>query len=251
MGVKNKNDVVSLTLKGDKITADKLRRSISDFNALLDEVSAEVTKQKKSINWFVTVKKGGIVFSPVYVGKDRISAASRQVFGVVKEGIEKLERKSERPDYFNDKALELVQNLATLSDSKPHSLEGINIKFGSGKAKSFTSDYVSNIDSILGFESDAYGSVEGKLEAISGRGGLRFNVYDSVHDNSVRCSFSYNHLEKAREAFEKRVHVFGSIKYSLGGFPRSIKVEELKIFPEKKSLPSVFDVCGILSANDG
>ena len=239
---------ITLTFKGKQITADKLRRGIGDFYSLLDEVGAEVTGQSKAYKWLVSVKKGSIVFAsePLYVGRRKLVDAPSKIIRAVKEGIEQLDTKKQRPEYFNDRALELIQDLASLPDAKGNGLKGIVINFGEEKDKKIGSKYISTIEDILGFESQAFGSIEGKLETLSGRGGLRFNVFDSIHDQSIRCNFYEDLLDLAKDAFEKRVYVYGLINYGPGGYPKSIKVEKMKIFPDQHELPSAYDVCGIL-----
>jgi hypothetical protein len=102
--------------------------------------------------------------------------------------------------------------------------------------------------SSLGVYSKALGSVEGRLSTISERGALKFIVYDSLTDKPIRCNISDDLLFEATKGFRKRVYVYGLISYDKNGTPKSINVQDLKVFQEREKLPSAFEICGILEA---
>jgi hypothetical protein len=95
----------------------------------------------------------------------------------------------------------------------------------------------------------ALGSVEGKLLILSKQGGIAVIIYDSLSDKPVRCVISDELIPIAAQAFgkDKRASVTGMISYGKEGIPQSIKVEEIKVFPDREELPSAFDVYGILA----
>ena len=91
-----------------------------------------------------------------------------------------------------------------------------------------------------------HGSVEGSLQVLSERGSLHLVVYEPISDRPIRCYINEDLLNNSRDAFGKRVEIFGDIRYRPDGTPRSIKAEEIATFPDVGDLPSVADVEGIL-----
>jgi len=243
---------ISFKFEGERVTSDKFRRGVGSFYSLLDEITNEISGKKKAVNWLVSVKQGSIELiaegEPVNIEEDVVI----NVINKLDKGLESLEettyRPNYRPEYFTDNALELVENLAVLPD-RTDELNKISIRVN-GKHHNITPHSIANIHSILGTRGKAIGSVEGKLLTLSKRAGITVIVYDSLSDKPVRCVISDDLIPIAVEAFEKdkRVSVIGMISYGKEGIPQSIKVEEIKVFPDKEELPSAFDVYGILGA---
>ena len=55
------------------------------------------------------------------------------------------------------------------------------------------------------------GSVTGKIQTLSNRSGLRFNLYDSLHDKAVTCYLDPGRDEMMREAWGSRAKVTGKV----------------------------------------
>lgn len=236
--------IIELHLDGEKISSDKLRRSISAFYGLIDEIALQVIGKKRPIKWIVSVEKG----SAVFINKPELDGLAPplldNVCSSLDQGIESIEYSAERPKYFSDKALEYVQDLASIPEPQD-GLNKINIIVDK-KPHILTHHAVANIDTIMATYGKALGSVEGRLSTISERGGLKIVVYDRLTDKPVRCHIHEDMLEEVTKAFGKRVYIFGMISYGKDKFPKSISVEEIKVFPEKENIPSAQDVLGIL-----
>lgn len=240
----NLHKPITLSLYGDKITSDKFRSTISAFYGFIDEVVLQVSEKKKSIKWIVSAKQGSIVLTSE---PELAEGVSEQVFNNIVKGLDiglnDLEKVSERPKYFSDKALEHLQNLANIPEREGTNLNKINISIN-GDKHNLTRHTIANIDTILGIKTKALGSIEGKLKTITEKGSLKFVVYDSITNKAVNCYFTDELLDDVMKAFRKRIYVFGLINYSMRNEPKSINVEEFKTFPE--TTPSFDDVCGIL-----
>ena len=243
--VEMKENIISLELDGDKISADKLKHSINVFYSLTDEVANEVTGKKKAVDWIVSVKSGSINLISRPEPKNIDAKLIPTIVNAVGNGIDILEKSSETPPYFSEKALELAQELAAIPDIKGNGLSKICIRVNK-TPHHLTLKTVASIDSLLGYHTKALGSIEGNLQAISERGTLKFTVYDALTDKGIQCNINEELRDEATKAFGKRVYVYGMIRYAHNGLPKSIRVEEIKIFPENEKLPSAFDVCGIL-----
>jgi hypothetical protein len=237
---------VTLQIKGEKITAEKLRHSIGAFYGLIDEIASEVAGQRKPIQWIVTTRKGSIILTnEVDPIKDLSPSVIDMIFENINKGVSSLEREDARPMYFSDRALEFLQELASIPKERSNGLTEINIKV-EAKSHKLTPKIILNIDSILGVYSKALGSIEGRLSTISERGTLRFILYESLTDKAIRCNISDELLPEAMKGFRKRAYVYGLINYDKNGSPKSINVQDLRVFPEREKLPSAFEICGIL-----
>ncbi|MBF0456305.1 MAG: hypothetical protein HQK99_00230 [Nitrospirae bacterium] len=246
---KTKKNTFALALKGDNITSDKLRDSISNFYDFVAEVSAQVSGTRKPVKWIVTVKHGNVILLNNPVVKEENIDIIEKTVTAIHYGISNLENKAGRPEYFSDKALELLQNLVSVSSAGSDELTEINITIN-GDFYVLTRSATANIDTILGMRYNSLGSVEGKLQTISERGGLKFTIYDTLNDKPVRCYISDDlrceALEVASKAFGQRISIFGMISYDQYGTPKTIQVRKLRLFRNKEDIPSAHQICGIL-----
>ncbi len=124
-------------------------------------------------------------------------------------------------------------------------ITAVKIRSMSEKA-SVTPQMVVAADALITGQRQSYGSVEGKLQTITERGGFRFVVYDSLYDHRVDCFIDEELMNRAVASFGKRVRVSGLVQYDHFGDPVSIKVDELYVFRPNKELPSVHEMRGIL-----
>jgi hypothetical protein len=58
----------------------------------------------------------------------------------------------------------------------------------------------------------AFGAVEGRVQTLSSRGGLRFTLYDSLHDRAVSCYLAEGHEDIMRDAWGRLAVVQGLVK---------------------------------------
>ena len=248
MNKTRKSRIVTLNIKGEKITAEKLKNSIGAFYGLIDEIASDVSGQRKPIKWIVRVKKGSIILmneaEPV---RELSPTVTDMIFESIRRGVDSLGREPVRPAHFSDRALEFLQDLASIPKERSNGLEAISITVET-KSYELTPHVIANVDSILGVYSKALGSIEGRLSTLSERGGLKFIVYDSLSDKPIRCNITDDLLFEATKAFGKRIYVYGLISYDKNGIAKNISVQELRIFKEREKLPSAFEICGILEA---
>ncbi len=70
----------------------------------------------------------------------------------------------------------------------------------------------------------AIGAVTGRVQVLSNRGGLRFNLYDTVHDRAVSCYLKLGQEELMREAWGQRAMVSGQVtRDAVTGRPITIR----------------------------
>ena len=68
------------------------------------------------------------------------------------------------------------------------------------------------------------GAITGRVQTLSNRGSLRFNLYDLVHDQAIGCYLLQGQEELMREAWGRRARVSGSISREMpDGRPVAIR----------------------------
>lgn len=79
-------------------------------------------------------------------------------------------------------------------------------------------------DGIQTSPSISIGAIVGRVQTLSSHSGLRFNLYDTVHDRAVTCYLGSGQEEIMREAWGNRATVVGRISRDpLTGKPISIR----------------------------
>lgn len=235
---------LTLHIDGHRITADRFRRAIDAFMDVIAEVTLEVTGQKKSIDWIVSVKSGSIDLGWAAEPK-KPSVEATAVVHAIYTGFKELAQKSpQRPDHFNDIALERARELGKLQDGK--AVSNVQVRRSRNRV-TVTETFVRNIDRILGGSLVEVGTIEGRLRMISDTGGLHVGVWEALSERFVRCNIPPNLIDAVMAAFRKRVAVSGRIRYRATGEPVSIDVERFDVFPDAKDLPTADSVFGILS----
>lgn len=82
--------------------------------------------------------------------------------------------------------------------------------------------------------SASIGAISGRVQTLSNRGSLRFNLYDTVLDKSISCYLQPGQEELMREAWGRRVVVSGRVsRETASGLPKAIRqISGIKILEE-------------------
>ncbi len=101
-----------------------------------------------------------------------------------------------------------------------------------------------NVDEITQNFYSIYGSIEGHLVSINiaNRQKIKMGIRSLTDNKIIKCFFSEELFEQAREALGKRVYVFGLIRQYLHGEKINIQVQEMKVFPKKSVAPSLSNI---------
>lgn len=238
-----------MRLEGTRITSDRFLRAVNGFFGLLNNVSDEVNQKKDSMTWIVEAKPGSLIVTACpEPGPDIHQRDIVRTVNHIRTGVKRLERKSERPEYFSDTALRHVRDLASILSAERKEIKTIQIE-NKDQISKITPNTVMHIDDIIGTKRKEEGSVEGRVTVISDR--WRFSVFidDIVTGQQVRCTARKELESKLIAAFRKRVIAIGTVGYTRDGEPTNIDIDELRILGKKK-LPSFADMRGILKRGD-
>lgn len=126
-------------------------------------------------------------------------------------------------------------------------VDNINVSV-KNKTSTLSNTTYNNILHLFEVKSKSYGTIEGKLEMVSERHGLKFIVTDPITDRGIKCNFDEKMLKDIVNAFDKRVSVYGLIRYNKNGDPLEVAVEEFRKLRERDQLPTSYDVRSILTA---
>jgi len=230
-------------MDGVDITPDKFVRGVGAFFTLLTEITGEVCSDNDGVHWRVQVKTGSNLIeaipdpgaAPVYV---------EAILDSMNEGVERLENMEDEPAGWTLKAINSLKTIGALSGVNEDDDTSMQI-WVRKQRKPVTHRTVARAAELTKGYTD-HGSVEGRLQMLSERGSLHLVVYEPISDRPIRCYINENLRNNSRDAFGKRVEIFGNIRYQLDGTPKSIKAEEIVTFPDAGDLPSVADVEGIL-----
>ena len=78
------------------------------------------------------------------------------------------------------------------------------------------------------------GAITGRVQTLSNRSGLRFNLYDALHDKAVACYLTPEMAETMREVWGRRATVTGRVsRDAKTGLPIAIRqIVDVKALPE-------------------
>jgi len=79
-----------------------------------------------------------------------------------------------------------------------------------------------------------YGFIEGELQGISSRKGLRLTVYERIQGRSINCYIRQDRAElfdKAMKLFNTRIQAYGMVRCKDDGTPLSIDLENIQPLP--------------------
>jgi hypothetical protein len=83
----------------------------------------------------------------------------------------------------------------------------------------------------------AYGAVEGRVQTLSNRGGLRFTLYDTLNDKAVSCYLAEGYENIMRDAWGRLAVVEGLVSRDpLSGRPLAVRrVRDVTLLPERSA----------------
>ena len=236
------NDL-ELKLGSDDVALGQLVAASSIFSAFLREVTATYLGSEKAVDWVVSVRPGSVrlLVRPISNSSRVDDDQVRDLDDVVTRGLEALDHRGPRPEFFSNRALGQLKSLANLSRE--------DLPISIGRATRFSrlsKETMANVDHLLGRPRDSLGSVEGTLESINIHGSRQFAVFDAVSGARAECYFG-DRLELAAigAAIGRRVAVRGQITTRPDG-TKHVQVSSFRVFADERELPTADAVRGIL-----
>jgi len=239
----NEERNIELKIGAEKIPAQLFKEKMNAFFDLLEEIGRDTDEGKKVVNWDISVEKGSQIikaYPKPFNKKNYVDS----VLNSFENGFDALT--SGKQTSLSEKALDDIMKISKPYKNNGSGIDKIILSINN-KSQILTENVRNNIKDIIGVVSEAYGSVEGKLEVISKRHGLSFIVTDLLTDKAVKCVFQDEKLlPRVFESFDKRVSIYGLIKYNKHGDIVSILVNDFRLL-QKDHLPTSRDVLGIFN----
>ncbi|HRN70673.1 MAG TPA: hypothetical protein PLS49_05820 [Candidatus Woesebacteria bacterium] len=238
----NNSKTLELYIENKAIDSSLLKKAISSFYDFVEEVTNNVSDKRNAIKWEVEVKEGSARFISTpnaedYEYQNRIP----YIYSAIQDGFNTLASEPHRPAAYSDFALERLRNFLTLQNY------GLTYKVKiDSKELPQDSNMMVNINEILGYKEEAFGSIEGKLRTITAQRGLKVILYEDLTNRAIKCYIEDEMLKKAFEAFDKKVYVFGTLRYNIHGEPVSIAVKQIEPFKDPNAIPTFKSIYGIL-----
>ena len=198
---------MTLELGPDKVPAPEFLKAVRAFTGLLDDIAEDACGDKRAVGWEISVAKGSQL-----IGADIAPAADLDAVETVRALLRRPPRRTR--DRFR---------------SFPRPIEGTRIWIGKED-----SDGLPNGDDKQSARTGPfteYGTVEGKLDTLSARGGIDFTIYEPIWDKGVNCRVPPRLVDRMQKMWRQRVAAHGMVHYDAEGRPISIRAEEVELFP--------------------
>jgi hypothetical protein len=234
----------TITLSGDDgyVSVTLLIESLESTLRILRDLESNFPLEEK-IRWKVVRAK---MQSPLELtiapqaAKPRDVKTAIKVVDAMASGIRAISAHASLPPYFGEDALDATSELVEKT-KKSHSKLTI---FVPNKEPITPSDsVVDNIRQIVAKARTLYefGTIEGKLEAISTHEKDRFFIWETLTNCKVECISSPELFEQAKEYLRRRVAVSGRIRYQ-GQKPKLIYADSIWPLPTQNELPQPSDI---------
>lgn len=231
----------------DRIPLSAFISSLQNFLGMLRDLDATISKdQRGSVIWDVVSlqqKSPPVVgVSPTLRSSD-IQDFSNVVESQVLENAKLLSAGTEPTSFMSYAALKKLEALA----SKVKYIGSLNVFLNGDSDKQgsdITERTLSNVQQLTGIKYSGYGSMTGKLEAISVHKGNEFRVWDDQTGKPVRCKYDpAAQEERIKSLLRSRVVVSGMIQSNTIGIPIALEVENIEAAAQP-ALPTILEMSG-------
>lgn len=236
------DNTLTIALEGD-VSLGQFAETISHFNGLVEALSKEVAVGAE-IDWIMDDLHGDSPLATV-VGIAQEETAVQHVIDAFTQIGQALQRHEPIPFHqeIANEAIALTKVIGSnVTEVRFMTAETDSVIYGV---------FDENLQGAVA-PRISFGSVKGKVQAITSRGRLKFTLYDHVSDRPVTCYLQPGNEEKMRDIWGKDVIVTGQIVRGGGdSYPRSVRhITELEILPEIKP-GSYKEARGILNWVEG
>jgi hypothetical protein len=241
------NEQLFLTVDAPQLLLSSVVKVSADVQALVQEI-ARATDPEAKFEWVVdTISRNSpavLAIRPVKPSETHSQYAynAGDMAAEIGTGLQRL-LAGERPAHFTDRALEKVRDLTTYRELSTVSfgLEGLQVDMGP--------DVRGTVDRLLGPAVSSLGAIEGRLESISVHNNRRsFSIYDLLTGQRIICYFGRRiTAEKIGAAVERRVSVYGEIRYRSNGSIISVDAQDIEVLQREDELPPPETARGTLS----
>jgi hypothetical protein len=202
------DDTVTLALDGD-VSLSEFAEAVAHFDHLIQALARD--EDASHVRWVVAdLEVSSTVATARGVGDDEQSPEvvrgeiERVVSGYLKVGLS-LEHGEPIP-YSPDVVREARAIISVLNGQVKY----VRFETAEAEATVGAAPAAESGDAIQRRQ-PVYGAVEGRVQTLSSRGGLRFTLYDTLHDKAVSCYLAEGREDEMRDVWGKRAVVEGQV----------------------------------------
>jgi hypothetical protein len=239
---------IGLDIEGPGVTLARLIQATGHLVRILNAVERSVSgRERVSLDWVITGLRGGsahIEAAPRPITPNAPIWIGRTVVKRVAEGVESIRRGSGKPRDFPDSAVEDVLGLVKMLDKRgitKVALRANNKPVAITRAIALN-DAFATLDRL-----ESEGAIEGRIETMSVHAQNWFNLYDTLTEAAVRCTYTEDLYDKVYAAFNKRALVWGTISRQPDGHAASIRVSDITVLPSDDDLQPIASSFGVLN----
>jgi len=216
------NDTVTLAVSGE-VSLDQFASVVRDFSALIDGLSKDVAGDEQP-DWIVEYLDAGSA-TLTFVGEaqdEKIVERVVRAYATVGRNLAE-----DAPIPFSANVERAARKSTGVLDGR---ITAVRFETPEETATVVSPSVKADSQKLL----HAYGAVEGRIQTLTSRGGLRFVLYDSVFGKPVYCYLQPGGEEMMRGAWDKRAVVEGWVsREPITGRPVSIrKVSSVRLLEE-------------------
>ena len=219
----------------------KVAESVSALVRGVDEAIAG--EEDRKIEWQIeSVSMHSPLALTIGSREGSLDRAEAVIHGVLQD-IQTLDENALAPRYLNETLMERVKAMVSVLEG---SLTRVELETD-GFMTVPTQRAAAHVEEITRpYEAEA--TLEGTLEMVNLHGTNVFRIYDVLTGNGIKCVFSDELWAEIQPAIDKRVSVYGTMRYHRDGRPIEMKAAGVRQLAA--SLPQFFEVPA-LNITDG
>jgi hypothetical protein len=235
----NDNLTVQLTGKDRTVPLSGLLRVMDSTRVLLGRLDAATRSADVGpADWHVS---DAALNSPMLLEVTEVSGRGGdrgpRVFREVVNGLSLVDVRAVMPPHFDSKMLHAAKDMVSaLGDG----IAAIALATGDLVARP-TQRIAAHVDRLTR-PYEAFGTVEGLLEAVNAHGEQRFYIYDTLTGHRTPCTFGDQHRDTVKQALFDRVSVTGLAKFDPEGQAISLRVERVDVLSDSRRGAEFFRV---------
>jgi hypothetical protein len=233
----------------DRVPLSDFIESLRNFLGMLRDFDATISKHEKgSLIWEVVSLKQN---SPPIVGvsptpRRGMMDYSRNIESQVLQSTADITRTGERAIAMSDSALARLERLAFRTKTIGRHSIFITDNGQRSQETEINERTLRNVQEFTSPKFSSYGSLVGKLEAITVHLANEFRIWDEATGKPVRCKFRIEQDKLVRELLRTKVRVSGQILSNSTGVPISLELDELAPVGERR-LPTIGEMSGLVT----
>ena len=186
---------------GGRVEIQDLEKGITAFRRLI----LALTPRNERVSWVVEDLRPGSAVATLRCEADNSIIAEQTVKDYEDIG-NCLARHKKLPSQYNKRVKRAAEAVAALAEE----MEYVRFETSDNDFVVYSSRHTSDT-AAASSPTVSIGAITGRVQTLSNRSGLRFNLYDAVHDKAVACYLNSEQEEIVREAWGRRATISGAV----------------------------------------